>query len=118
VSIFLQDVEEDEERGQGPQEPGYEEFIQTLLAPIGDEHRPDTLASSIVFVWYMSQGSPQDRRPLTEDPQGEGSSPVAKEEGVHSHPHSRSYPAARNRYGYQISLDFLDDGMDKLLGHN
>jgi len=99
VSIFLQDVEEDEERGQGPQEHGYEEFIPTLLAPIGDEHRPDAPASSIVFVWYMSQDSPQERRPWTEDPQG-GSSPAAEEQGVHSHPHSRSYSAVRNRYGY------------------
>jgi len=41
VSIFLQDEEEDEERGQGPQEHGYEEFIPTLLAPIGDKHRLD-----------------------------------------------------------------------------
>jgi len=61
VSIFLQDVEEDEERGQGPQEHGYDEFIPTLLAPVRDEHRPDAPASSIVFVWYTSQGSPQDR---------------------------------------------------------
>ena len=46
----LQDVQECEERGQGPQEHRYEEFIPTLLAPIGDERRPDAPASSIIFV--------------------------------------------------------------------
>lgn len=50
----------------------------------------------------MSQGSPQERRPWTEDPYGEGSSPAAEEQGVHSHSHSQSYPAARNWYGYRI----------------
>jgi len=102
VLIFLQDVEEDEERGQGPQEHGYEEFIPTLIASIGDEHRPDAPSSSIVFIWYTSQGSPQDRRPWTEDPHREGSSLAAEEQGVHSQPHSRYYPAAINMYGYRI----------------
>jgi len=29
---------------------GNKEFIPTLLAPIIDERRPDTLASSIIFI--------------------------------------------------------------------
>jgi len=49
---------------------------------------PTPPTSSIVFVRYTSQGSPQDRRPCTEDPQGEGSFPATEEQGFHSHPHS------------------------------
>jgi len=38
----LQDVQEGEERREGPQEHRYKEFIPTLLTPVRDERRPDT----------------------------------------------------------------------------
>ena len=81
--LLLQDVQEGKERREGPQEHWYNEFIPTLLALVRDEHRPDALASSIIFIRYASQGPPQDRRPWTEDPQGKGSLPAAKEQRFH-----------------------------------
>ena len=93
VNFCLQDVQEGDERREGPQEHWYEELVPTLL---GDEHWPNAHASSVIFMWSASQGPPQDRRPWTKDPQGKGSLPAAKEQRFHSHPHSWSHLATRN----------------------